>query len=94
MADKDRSQGSSNGPALTSAGFEFAAAVAGLTLVGYWIDRHYDSAPWGLLIGAAVGLIGGTYNIIRAALRAGRDPRPSDGGGGSADGDDAGGDRR
>jgi F0F1-type ATP synthase assembly protein I len=47
-------------------GFEFVAAVVGFTLVGYWVDRHYGSTPAGILIGLALGLIGATYNLIRA----------------------------
>lgn len=74
---ENRSQGRPKarrgGLALTGVGIEFAAAVAGLTLVGVWIDRHYGSGPWGVLIGAAIGIVGGTYNAVRAALRAGRD---------------------
>ena len=51
-------------------GIEFAAAVAGFSFAGYWIDNHYDTGPWGLLIGLALGLIGGTYNLVRASLAA------------------------
>lgn len=51
-------------------GIEFAAAVAGFALVGYWIDRRYGSSPWGVLIGAVLGLLGGTYNLVRASLAA------------------------
>lgn len=51
-------------------GIEFAAAVGGFAALGYWIDRHYDSGPWGLVIGAALGLIGGTYNLIRQSMAA------------------------
>ncbi len=51
-------------------GIEFAAAVAGFALVGLWIDRHYDTAPWGVVIGAALGLVGGTYNLVRESLAA------------------------
>ena len=51
-------------------GIEFAAAVAGFALVGYWIDSRYDCRPWGVLIGAALGLVGGTYNLIRETLGA------------------------
>jgi len=51
-------------------GIEFAAAVAGFALVGYWIDRHYQTDPWGLIIGAMLGLLGGTYNLIRESLAA------------------------
>ncbi len=54
-------------------GIEFAAAVAGFALVGFWIDRHYETKPWGLLIGAILGIGGGMYNFIRAALGAFKD---------------------
>lgn len=47
-------------------GFEFAAAVAGFSLLGYWIGRHYENPQLGLLIGAILGIIGGMYNLIRA----------------------------
>ena len=40
---------------LAGTGVELAAAVGGFALLGYWIDRHYDSSPWGLLIGALLG---------------------------------------
>jgi F0F1-type ATP synthase assembly protein I len=51
-------------------GFEFAAAIIGFVLVGYWIDRHYGCKPKGVLIGAGLGILGGGYNLIRAALQA------------------------
>jgi len=56
-------------------GIEFAAAVAGLTAVGYWVDRHYGCKPWGVVVGAALGLIGGTYNFVREAMNAFRQER-------------------
>ena len=62
----------------SSIGIEFAAAVGGFALVGYWIDEKFDSRPWGLLIGVALGLIGGTYNLIRASLAAFRPPKSRD----------------
>ena len=52
MADDDRT----SGLRLAGVGLEFAAAVAGLSLLGYWIDRHFGTGPWGLLIGAGIGL--------------------------------------
>ena len=51
-------------------GFEVVGAVAGLTLVGYWVDRRYGCQPWGVLIGAGLGLVGGMYNLIRESLAA------------------------
>ncbi len=56
-----------------SAGFELTGAVAGFTLVGSWFDHHYHSYPWGILIGLALGLVGGTYNLIRSSIAASRD---------------------
>ncbi len=58
---------------LATLGFEWAAAVGGLTGVGYWIDLKLDSRPWGLLIGLVLGFVGGTYNFVKAAQRAAKD---------------------
>ncbi len=78
MADDDRTS-----LRLAGVGIEFAAAVAGLSLAGYWIDRHSGSEPWGLLTGAALGLIGGTYNLIRqATVKPPPKPAGKDGAGG------------
>lgn len=63
---------------LAGSGMELAAAVGGFALLGYWIDRHNDSSPWGLLIGALLGLIGGFYNLIKASLSASREARELD----------------
>jgi len=51
-------------------GFEFVAAIAGFALVGYWVDRRWDTTPWGLVIGAGLGMVGGMYNMIRESLAA------------------------
>ena len=50
-------------------GAELAAALVGFTLLGLWLDRSFDTAPWALLISLAVGTIGGFYNFLRASLR-------------------------
>jgi F0F1-type ATP synthase assembly protein I len=55
-------------------GIEYAAAVGGFAAVGYWIDVKYGCSPWGVIIGAALGLIGGTYNLIRETTAAFRPP--------------------
>ena len=59
-------------------GMELAAAVAGFVLVGVWVDRHYETAPWGVVIGAVLGLVGGMYNLIRESLAALRSQTPDD----------------
>jgi F0F1-type ATP synthase assembly protein I len=63
--------------ALAGLGFELLAAIVGFAFLGYWIDRHYETAPWGVVIGAVLGIIGGLYNFIREATRAVRGERGS-----------------
>jgi len=57
---------------LSSIGFELVAAVAGFTVAGYFWDRYFGSAHWGVLTGAVLGMIGGMYNLIRQSLLATR----------------------
>lgn len=54
-------------------GIELVASVAGFVAIGFLLDRHYGWSPWGVLIGAALGFIGGMYNLIRGALVASRE---------------------
>jgi len=63
--------GRRQGPSLwrySGIGFELIGAVGALSLFGYWIDRHFGTTPWGLIIGALIGIIGGLWNLIREAL--------------------------
>ncbi len=39
-------------------------------LIGAWADRHFDSAPWGLLVGAIVGFVGGVVHLMVVASKA------------------------
>ncbi len=65
-----KSRPSSGG--LAGIGFEMAGAVAGFSLVGYWIGGYYGNSGLGITIGGALGVVGGTYNMIRTALMASR----------------------
>lgn len=64
---------SSSGTRYLGLGVEMAGAVGGLVLVGWWVDRHWGTGPWGILIGALVGLVGGMTYLVREALGAARD---------------------
>ena len=57
----------------SGAGLELAGATAGLALVGYWIDGKFGTAPWGILVGVLIGLVGGLYNLIKQSLAAMRE---------------------
>ena len=59
-------------------GLELAGATAGLALFGYWIDRRYGTAPWGILGGVIIGLVGGLYNLVRESLVAVREAQTED----------------
>lgn len=59
-------------------GLELAGATAGFALIGYWIDRRYQTAPWGVLVGVILGLVGGLYNLVKQSLQAVREARIED----------------
>ena len=59
-------------------GFDFFAAVAGFTVVGYFIGRYFQRIDLGVLIGSLLGVIGGGYNFLKTALKAAREVAEQD----------------
>ena len=55
--------------ALTGKGLELAAAVGVFALIGWQIDKWLDTEPWFLLAMAALGLIGGMYNLWKSVRK-------------------------
>lgn len=53
---------------LAGAGVELAAGIGGACLLGWWIDRHFETKPWGLLVCAILGVVGSLYNMIRKSV--------------------------
>jgi len=82
--------GGSDSPGMRYAGLgiELAATVGLLALLGWWIDGRFDTAPWGVLLGALLGLAVGMAHMVHVALAATRSG--GDGGGGTG-GTEAGG---
>src|SRR4029079_6668587 len=60
------------------AAISFVGAVVGFALVGYFVDRHFDSQPWGIIVGLALGFVGGLYNLIKESGRVFREARLED----------------
>ena len=53
--------------AITTLGLEFAAAQFLGAYLGYWADKKWDTSPWLLFVGVAVGFALGLYIIVRTA---------------------------
>jgi F0F1-type ATP synthase assembly protein I len=49
---------------------EIAVGLGLGAVIGNWIDRKYQSAPWGVLIGAGLGFAAGMYLLIKATIGA------------------------
>jgi F0F1-type ATP synthase assembly protein I len=59
-------------------GLELAGAMAGLALLGYWIDGRFGTTPWGIIGGVVIGLVGGLYNMVSQSLQAVREAKTED----------------
>ncbi|MCC6420880.1 MAG: AtpZ/AtpI family protein [Gemmataceae bacterium] len=48
----------------------FALAMVGLEMVvpigvGYWLDNSFGWSPWGVTVGAILGLVLGLYHLVK-----------------------------
>jgi F0F1-type ATP synthase assembly protein I len=59
-------------------GLELAGAMAGLALLGYWIDGRFGTTPWGIIGGVVIGLVGGLYNMVSESFQAVREAKTED----------------
>lgn len=50
------------------AGTTLALTILGCIYVGYRVDRHWQTRPWGILVGAFFGIGVGLYNFLREFL--------------------------
>jgi F0F1-type ATP synthase assembly protein I len=53
---------------LAGMGMELVATILVACLLGYWIDRRFDTGGWGLIVLAIIGIVGGLYNLIRQSV--------------------------
>jgi len=51
--------------ALAQVGMEMAAPI----VVGLLIDQNFETGPWGVAVGAVVGLVGGLWHLVVLARR-------------------------
>jgi len=50
----------------SSLGFSVALSIVIGLVAGVYVDRRFDSSPWGLLIGLVLGIAAGFRNIGHA----------------------------
>lgn len=47
---------------------ELAGGVGVFALIGYGLDRWWDTSPWCFIGGASLGIVGGLYNLIKGVM--------------------------
>ena len=66
------------------AAFEAVVAILIASGIGYWVDSRYDTSPWGLLLGTALGFA----SFVIRLLRLGRQRHEAEAGGETSEGRD------
>jgi ATP synthase protein I len=80
LPDEER-RAEKSGAGMAGIGLQFSITVVLCAFVGNWIDSKTGSAPWGVVIGGAIGFAAGLYALVKAAKREDRKAsRPPDGG--------------
>jgi len=54
---------------MVGAGVELAATVVAAGLLGFWIDKKFETTPIWLIVGIVLGVVGGMYNMIRQTVQ-------------------------
>ena len=55
---------------LGTLGLSFVLALVLGTAAGLWIDKTFESSPWGMLVGFALGFAAAVLNVVRITRRA------------------------
>ena len=66
--NKDKNRPSSIGAAFKMS-TELVSAVAVGTIIGFILDKWFDTKPWLILIFFFVGVVAGILNVIRSAKK-------------------------
>jgi F0F1-type ATP synthase assembly protein I len=55
--------------ALLTMGTTVALIIAVFVVLGIWADRTWGTAPWGLLIGIALGTVAAVVSVVKQVRR-------------------------
>ena len=50
-------------------GLEIAIGIGVGYFIGHWLDKKFHWEPWGTLVGSMLGLVAGTYLLIKEVNR-------------------------
>src|SRR5436190_21751683 len=62
--DQDANWGS-----LAGVGLQIGVGVGLGCVVGWWLDKKFGWSPWGIVVGAMLGLASGMYLMIKETLK-------------------------
>jgi F0F1-type ATP synthase assembly protein I len=48
--------------------WQLSSSVIVMSLIGYWIDKEYNTSPVWVLILSIAGIVSGLYSFIKAVL--------------------------
>ena len=62
---------------IIAASMQFAVAVILMLFLGMWLDGKFDTSPWLMLTGLAVGFTAGFYSFLRSVRKLAKDSEDS-----------------
>jgi len=66
---KSLQENASNASAAAGASYTLVGAILVLGAIGYGVDKWRGTEPWGLIIGLALGMIVGFYDLVKTTWR-------------------------
>ena len=73
LMGESRKRNASSWTRHSAVGLQFALVIVLFTYGGHWLERRFDVSPWGTVIGAGLGFLGGTVWLYHQVY-----PRSSD----------------
>jgi F0F1-type ATP synthase assembly protein I len=68
-AAKSLQENATNSGAVAGASYTLVGGIILLGAIGYGIDQWRGTSPWGVMIGLALGIIVGFYELVKTAWR-------------------------
>jgi F0F1-type ATP synthase assembly protein I len=68
-AAKSLQENASNSGAVAGASYTLVGGIILLGAIGYGVDEWRGTSPWGLMIGLALGIVVGFYELVKTAWR-------------------------